>query len=221
MRSAADFRGGRTSDSNQPEAEAARFRLLVGIDGSTHFDEVLDEHNTSGDVYADRGYPSAQRSQMLKALGYREHVQRKARASQALSECQKGRNKRIAKTRVRVEHPFAQMRHMGGKLIRTIGQTRATVAMTMMATCYNFQRLAKSLDDGEDAFYKACPIKERGAPARGQWVKNASNGADSLNKKADLQASSGLRRDACRKQGFLEVPLRVQRTHLLVSKPVK
>ena len=28
--------------------------------------EVVDEHNTSGDVYADRGYPSAQRSQILE-----------------------------------------------------------------------------------------------------------------------------------------------------------
>jgi hypothetical protein len=34
---------------------------------------------------------------MLKALGYREHIQRKAKAGKALSECQKGRNKRIAK----------------------------------------------------------------------------------------------------------------------------
>ena len=126
---------------------------------STHFDEVLDEHNTSRDIYADRGFPSAQHSQMLKALGYREHIQRKAKAGKALSECQKGRNKRIAKTRARVEHPFAQMRHMGGKLIRTIGQARATVAMTMMAACYNLKRLAKFLDDGVDAFYKACPSK--------------------------------------------------------------
>ena len=35
---------------------------------STHFDEVLDEHNTSDDVYADRGYPNTQHSQMLKVL---------------------------------------------------------------------------------------------------------------------------------------------------------
>ena len=76
-----------------------------------------------------------------------------------MSECQKGRNKRIAKTRARVEHPFAQMRHMGGKFIRTIGQARATVAMTMMAACYNLKRLAKCLDDGVDAFYKSAPSK--------------------------------------------------------------
>ena len=103
------------------------------LPGSTHRLQSLQ----CCDLYADRSYPSAERSQMLKALGYREHIQCKAKAGQALSECQKGRNKRIARTRARVEHPFAQMRHMGGKLIRTIGQARATVAMTMMAACYN------------------------------------------------------------------------------------
>lgn len=100
------------------------------------------------------GFPSAQRSQMLKALGYRAHIQRKAKAGQALSECQKGCKKCIAKTRAPVEHPCAQMRHMRGKLIRTIGQARATAAMTMMAACYNINRLAKFLDDGVDVFYK-------------------------------------------------------------------
>lgn len=44
---------------------------------------------------------------------------------------------------------------MSGKPIRTIGQARATVAMTMMATCYNIKRLARFLKDGVDAFYKA------------------------------------------------------------------
>ncbi len=126
---------------------------------STHFDEVLDEHNTSRDAYADKGYPSAQRSEMLKTLGYREHIQRKAKPGQPLSECQKQRNKRIAKIRVRVEHPFAQVHHMGGKLIRTIGQARATVAMTMMATCYNLKSLAMFLENEVDAFYKSRPQK--------------------------------------------------------------
>lgn len=128
---------------------------------SRHFDEVIDEHNTSRDVYADRGYPGARRSQMLKVLGFREHIQRKAKPNQPLSDCQKSRNKRIAKTRARVEHPFAQMRHMGGKIIRTIGQARATVAMTMMATCYNLKRLARFLEDGVDAFFKAKPSKSQ------------------------------------------------------------
>ena len=66
---------------------------------------------------------------------------------------QKGRNKRIAKTRTRMEHPFAQMRHLGVKLIRAIGQVRVTVAMTMMAACCNLKRLAKLLDDEVITFY--------------------------------------------------------------------
>lgn len=57
---------------------------------SMHFDDVLDEHNTSGDVYADRGYTNAQRSQMLKALGYIEHIQRKAKAGKPLNEARRG-----------------------------------------------------------------------------------------------------------------------------------
>ena len=48
---------------------------------------------------------------------------------------------------------------MGGKLIRTIGQARATVAMTMMAACYNLKRLARFLEDEVDAFYKGRPSK--------------------------------------------------------------
>ena len=88
-----------------------------------------------------------------------------------MSECQKGRNKRIAKTRARVEHPFAQMRHMGGKLIRTIGQARATVAMTMMAVCYNLKRLAKFVDDGVDAFYK-----DKGMPSKTEVRLQGANG---------------------------------------------
>ena len=122
---------------------------------STHFDEVLDEHNTSRAVYADRGYPSDQRSQMLGALGYREHIQRKAGPNKPLSECQKGRNRRIAKIRARVEHPFAQIAQMGGKCLRTIGQARATACMTLMAACYNLKRLAMFLQTGVDAFYKS------------------------------------------------------------------
>ena len=126
---------------------------------STHFDQVLDQDNTSKDVYADRGYPSQQRSQMLQALGYREHIQRKARPGKPLSECQKRRNRRIARLRARVEHPFAQMAQMGGKLIRTIGQARATASMVMMAACYNLKRLAMFLHTGVDAFYKRRPSK--------------------------------------------------------------
>ncbi len=131
---------------------------------SVHFESVLDEYNTGKDVYADKAYPSKERLAMLKALGYRQHIQRKAQKNKPLSDCQKRRNTGIAKIRARVEHPFAQISLMGGKLVRTIGQARATFAMTMMATCYNLKRLARFLEDGVDAFYKSSTSKSKLRP---------------------------------------------------------
>lgn len=108
---------------------------------SQHFDGLLDEDNTSRDVYADKAYPSAERSAKLKEAGYRNHIQRKGKRGKPLSDCQQRRNHRIAKKRARVEHVFAAFSQMGGKLVRTIGQARANFSMTMLATCYNLKRL--------------------------------------------------------------------------------
>ena len=52
-------------------------------------------------------------------------------------------------------HVIAAIRHMGGKFIRTIGQARASTAMTMMAACYNIKRLASFLDRGVDSFLQS------------------------------------------------------------------
>ena len=117
-----------------------------------HFEAVLDRYNTSQDVYADRGYPSTEREAWLKEHGYRNHIQRKGHRQKPLSECQQRRNKRIAKTRARVEHVFASIDQMGGKLIRTVGQARANFAMTMMAACYNLKRLVYFQRAGIKAF---------------------------------------------------------------------
>lgn len=134
------------------------YKLSVGIDkkykfirkfetgtasthDSQHFDNVFDTGNTSRDVYADRGYPSEQREAQLKENGYRNQIQRRGKRNRPLSECQRRRNHRIAKVRVHVEHVFAAIEQMGGKMIRTIGQARASFAMTMMAACYNLKRL--------------------------------------------------------------------------------
>jgi IS5 family transposase len=96
---------------------------------------VIDPANTNRAVYADRGYPSAEREAWLKANGYRNWIQGKGHRHKPLSEVQQGRNHRITKTHARVEHAFATIEHMDGKLIRTIGQARANFAMTLMAVC--------------------------------------------------------------------------------------
>ena len=124
----------------------------ASIHDSQHFDTVLDQSNTSRDIYADRGYPSDAREAKLKTAGFRNHIQRKGKRNKPLSECQQRRNRWIAKTRARVEHVFATINQMGGKLIRTIGQARANFAMTMMATCYNLKRMVYFNRSGITAF---------------------------------------------------------------------
>ena len=95
-----------------------------------------------------RGYPSEDRETWLKENGFRSQIQRKGKRNQLLSQCQQRRNRRIAKTCARVEHVFAAIEQMGGKLLRTIGQARANFAMTMMAACYNLKRLVYFLEVG-------------------------------------------------------------------------
>ena len=56
--------------------------------------------------------------------------------------------------RVQTQHQRGRDRH---KLIRTIGQVRATTPTVMMAIRYKLTRLARFLDDGVDAFYKRKP----------------------------------------------------------------
>ncbi|WP_434662408.1 IS5 family transposase [Paraburkholderia sp. A3BS-1L] len=119
---------------------------------SQHFENVFDTSNTSRDVYADRGYPSDGREAWLKEKGFRNQIQRKGKRNKALSACHQRRNQRIARTRARVEHVFATIEQMGGKLIRTIGQARASFAMTMMAASYNLRRLVYFGKAGIEAF---------------------------------------------------------------------
>ena len=124
----------------------------ASIHDSKHFEAVIDRGNTSRDVYADRGYTSLDRETWLKDQGYRNQIQRKGKRMKPLSECQQRRNHRIAKTRARVEHVFASIEQMGGKLIRTIGQARANFALTMMAACYNLKPLVYFQKTGVRAF---------------------------------------------------------------------
>jgi IS5 family transposase len=112
------------------------------VHDSQHLEAVLDDWNTSAEIYADKGYVGAEREERLREQGFRPHIQRKGRPGVPLSARQEGRNRRIAKVRARVEHIFAAVSQWGGKRIRTIGQARATFAMGMMVIVYNMRRLA-------------------------------------------------------------------------------
>lgn len=125
-----------------------RYKIIRKIKISTasahdtlHLKDVLDESNTSREIYADRGYTDSKREKQLKGSGWRPQIQRKAKKGKNISACQIQRNKRISKTRVRVEHPFASLMQMGGKLIRSIGLRRATLHLNWKVATYNMRRM--------------------------------------------------------------------------------
>jgi len=125
-----------------------RYKLIRKIKVSTasahdtlHLEDVLDESNTSRDIYADKGYADGEREERLKESGWRPRIQRKAKKGKNISACQKQRNKRISKTRVRVEHPFASLAQMGGKVVRGIGLGRATLHLNWKVATYNMRRM--------------------------------------------------------------------------------
>lgn len=124
----------------------------ASVHDSQHFKGVVNKNNTNRDVFADRGYPSAESSAWLEEQGLRNRIQAKGNKHKALSSRAKARNKTIAKTRARVEHVFASIQQMGGKFIRTIGRARADFGMTMMARCYNIKRLVSLKTRGVVAF---------------------------------------------------------------------
>lgn len=115
----------------------------------THLLKVLDRNNTSRDLYADRGYTTLE---VLKACGWRQHIQRRTKPKQALSKTQTGRNRRISRVRARGEHPFAGLRALGGKFLRCVGLLRANLQLHLKVLTYNLKRLCWLKNNGVAVF---------------------------------------------------------------------
>lgn len=98
--------------------------------------------NTSRDVYGDSAYLSAEILKLLKAAGFRPHIQRKAQKNHPLSDWEKQGNKTRARIRSRVEHVFgAQLQRAGTLVARCIGLARARVKIGLRNLAYNMDRL--------------------------------------------------------------------------------
>ena len=130
-----------------------RHKLIRGVrvsDASEadtlHLVDVLDRSNSSRDFWADRGYHDGPRERWLKMIGWRPHIQRKGQAGKPISERGKARNKRIASPRARVEHVFASLAQMGGKMIRSIGLARAEFGLMVKSAVYNLKRMSSLLE---------------------------------------------------------------------------
>ena len=114
-------------------------------DASVHdsqvFEELLDENNSSRDVYADSAYRSEESIQRLEELGFREHVQRKGCKNHKLTKWEQQGNRTRAKIRSRIEHVFGVQAMVAGNLIlRCIGMIRARVKIGLRNLAYNINR---------------------------------------------------------------------------------
>jgi IS5 family transposase len=131
----------------------------AALHDSQMFEQLLDEWNTSAEVWADSAYRFPASLEMLEACGYREHLQRKGVRGRPLTEWEKQGNRTRARVRARVEHVFGvqTMRAAGNLLVRTIGIVRARCKIGLRNLSYNLARYAKlpkPLPSGPAA---ACP----------------------------------------------------------------
>lgn len=114
---------------------------------STHdsqvFEELLDEDNTSRDVWADSAYRSQDTLDALEQQGFREHLQRKGCRHKKLTEREKRGNYTRSKIRSRIEHIFGvQSQRAGCLIMRAIGITRAKTKIGLRNLAYNIDRFS-------------------------------------------------------------------------------
>jgi len=125
-------------------------RDYVVTDAAVHdsrvFSELLDETNTSRDVWADSAYRSPGNLADLEVRGYREHIQRKGCKHRKLTNWERQGNRTRSRIRCRVEHVFGvQVQIAGNLILRTIGIARAEVKIGLRNLAYNMHRLGKCM----------------------------------------------------------------------------
>ena len=114
----------------------------AGVHDSRVFGELLDETNSSCDVWADSGYQSEDNRNELEQRGYRAHLQRKGCRHRKLTNWERQGNRTRSRIRCRIEHVFGIQAQMAGTLLlRTIGQARAEVKIGLRNLAYNIHRL--------------------------------------------------------------------------------
>jgi IS5 family transposase len=113
----------------------------AAVHDSMVFEELLDEQNTSRDVYADSAYRSEDSIQRLEERGFREHLQRKGCKNRKLTQREQQGNRTRARIRSRIEHVFGVQAMVAGSLIlRCIGIIRAKVKIGLRNLAYNINR---------------------------------------------------------------------------------
>lgn len=118
----------------------------AGVHDSQVFGELLDETNTSRDVWADSAYRSEKMLVELRQNEYREHLQRKGCRNRKLTSWEKQGNRTRSRIRCRVEHVFGMQTQIAGNLIlRTVGKVRAAVKIGLRNLAYNMYRCGRCM----------------------------------------------------------------------------
>lgn len=132
------------------DVEYKLIRDYAVTDASVHdrrvFESLLDETNSSRDVWADSAYRSEDHLTMLSARGFREHLQRKGKRNQPLSAHEIQGNRTRSKIRSRVEHIFGVQSQIAGRMIvRAIGEARVAAIIGFRNLAYNLNRYGRVL----------------------------------------------------------------------------
>ena len=109
------------------------------VHDSQVFKQLLDEKDKA--VLADSAYYSEENEEyVLEVINAHEFIMRKANRNNPLSEQETKTNHTISRMRVRVEHVFGRMAHMGADIYRRIGLKRAKSHNHLCNLTYNMDR---------------------------------------------------------------------------------
>ena len=127
------------------DVEYGFIRRYTVTDASVHDSQVLgkllDDNNTEASLWGDSAYRSENIEEVLNLLNFESQIHERGYRNNPLTEEQKERNREKSKIRAKVEHVFASLSQMGGKLVRSIGLERVSLHIGLKNLTYNFQRL--------------------------------------------------------------------------------
>ena len=113
----------------------------ASVHDSQVFEALLDENNSSRDVWADSAYRSEDKLKELKKRKYREHLQRKGCRYKKLTDREAQGNRTRSRIRSRVEHVFGvQAKRAGNLIVRAIGLIRVKAKVGLRNLAYNLDR---------------------------------------------------------------------------------
>jgi IS5 family transposase len=113
----------------------------ASVHDSQVFESLLDEDNSSRDIWADSAYRSEEKLRELKQRKYREHLQRKGCRRKKLTDREAQGNRTRSRIRSRVEHVFGvQAKRAGRLIVRVIGLVRVKAKVGLRNLAYNLDR---------------------------------------------------------------------------------